>query len=244
MRNLFLLCFFSSCIIVACKKESIDTSTFDKGLDYYPVTIGKYIIYSYDSIIYDNKGIDKFYLKGFIKEEIAEKISANDIETKYKLLKYWKAKIEDNWVLTDVESLTVSNEKIIKTEENLPFIKMVFPNKNNVTWNGNALFDDNIVVKIAGEPIEIYIFWDYKIINRGNPASIGGFNFNEVLDVVQTDTDESRERRYSVETFAKGIGLVKKEMKIYDTQIPQTGKPWEDYAEKGFSLVQTIIEHN
>ncbi len=240
-----LLLFFFCCTIMACKKETIGLDTFDRGLDYYPVSAGKYITYAYDSVVYDNKGVDKYYLKGYIKEEIAEKISEIDGETKYKLIKYWKRKDVDNWVLTDVESIAKSNTKIIKTEENLPFIKLVFPNNNNVSWNGNALFDDNIEVKIYGEPIKIYRFWNYKIANKGSQVNINGLIYNEVLDVIQIDDSKSnRERRYSKETFAKGIGMVKKEMKIYDTQNPQTGKPWEEYAEKGYSLVQTIIDHN
>ncbi len=238
-----VLCFF-----VACKKESISADTLNKGLEYYPVNVGKYIVYSYDSVIYDNKGINKYNFSGFIKEEIAEKITETDLETKYKLIKYWKKKIEENWVLTDVETLTSTDDKVIKTEENLPFIKLVFPNNNSVFWNGNALFDENIEVKIYGEPLAIYQGWRYKVENKESTAIFNNETYN-VLDVIQVDNSRDTKpsifnRRYSKEVFAKGIGLVKKEMKIYDTQNPDPNKPWEEYAQKGYSLTQQMIDHN
>jgi hypothetical protein len=236
--------FFSS-----CEEEKIEASTIDKGFDYFPLAVGKFIIYKYDSIIYDNKGIDKFPFSGFIKEEIAEVISETPSETKYKVIKYWRKNATDLWQLTDVEAITKSSDKIIKTEENLPFIKLVFPNNNNATWRGNGLFDDNIEIKVYGEPMKIYQSWDYTIENKGSQLTFGELKFNETLEVLQTDNLRDSKssifnRRFSKEIFAKGIGMIQKEMRIYDSQKPLAGKPWEDYAEKGYSLIQTIVEHN
>lgn len=233
---------------MACQKETIDVSNADKGIDFYPLSVGKYWTYSYDSVIYDNKGIDKFFFSGFIKEEITEVLSKTDTETKYKLIKYWKSKAEDNWRLTDVESITQSSDKIVKTEENLPFIKMVFPNNNNTTWNGNVLFDENIETLIYGEPLKIYQAWRYKIENKGAQVDVVNKKY-EGLTVVQVDNSRDTkpsifDKRYSVEYFAKGVGMVRKEMKIYDTQNPQSGLPWEAYAQKGYSLIQQLIDHN
>jgi hypothetical protein len=234
--------------IMACQEETINVSNADKGLAYYPLNVGKYWTYTYDSVIFDNKGIDKYTFSGYIKEEITEVISKSDAETKYKLTKYWKKKVEDNWKLTDVESITQTDSKIIKTEENLPFIKMIFPNNNNESWNGNAMFDENIVIMIYGEPLKIYQAWKYKIENKGASIDFDNKKY-EGLTVVQVDNSRDVkpsifDKRYSVEYFAKDIGMVRKEMKIYDTQNPKTGLPWEDYAQKGYSLVQQLIEHN
>ncbi len=250
MKKLFSTILFAACFLfMSCKKESIDATTYDKGESYVPIEIGKYITYEYDSTIYDNKGIDKYIFKGFIKEEIAEKISETNGEIKYKLIKYWKKNLADQWLLTDVETITKSPTNLVKTEENLPFIKMVFPNNNGTSWKGNGLFDENIIVKVYGEGLAIYQDWTYKIENKGSSRTYKDKEYKDVLDVVQKDDGRDPghsiyARRYSKEIFAKGIGLIRKEMEIFETQKPIANKPWDAYAEKGYSLTQTIIDHN
>lgn len=236
------MAFFS---MSSCKKENIPYTEPDKGADYYPAVLGKYITYKYDSIIYDNNGTTKHNLSGFIKEVISEEIETTDIQKKYKIIKYWRQSDTLQWLLTDAETVTITGDKVIKTEENLPFIKMIFPNDEGVVWEGNAMFDNSIIITVYGEEIKPYEYWEYEVISKGKSITLNGITFNETVEVLQVDDNSSnRSKRYATETFAKNVGLIRKEMKIYETQNPQEGQPWESYAQKGFSLVQEIIDHN
>lgn len=233
------------CFLSSCKKESIPYNEPDKGVDYYPVLVGKYITYKYDSVIYDNKGATQHRLSGFIKEVISEELEKTEFQKKYKIIKYWRRSDTIPWLLTDVETVTVAEDRVIKTEENLPFIKMIFPNDEGAIWDGNAMFDNSIIITLYGEEIKPYEYWEYEVISKGNPITLNGITFNETLEVLQVDDNSSnRSKRYSTETFARNVGLIRKEMKIYETQNPQEGQPWETYAQKGFSLIQEVIEYN
>ena len=236
---------FALLLLFSCEKESIPADQLDKETDYYPLVIGKYIDYAYDSIVYDENGSATLRYQGFIREQIDSVLKSNDDEKQFRLIKYWRRDSLQNWVISDVESVTLTDNQLIRSEENLPFIRLIFPPALNKRWNGNALFDENIVVKFAGESIRMFQGWEYKIVQKDISGTIGSFALDSLLEVEEVNDDESIfSLRYSKQTYAKGIGPVKREMRIYDTQHPEPGKPWEDYAEKGFSLVQTMIAHN
>ena len=240
-----VLFLFVLALFTACEKESLPASEFSKQKEYYPLVPGKYIDFQYDSIVYDENGTAKYAYSGFIREKIDTLLKDSESEKQYRLIKYWRKDSTDLWLITDVETITVTDNQLIRTEENLPFIRLVFPPEKNKRWNGNALFDENIIVKFAGESIRMFQGWEYKITDKDYTASIGQADLDSLVRVEEVNDAESIfSLRYSSQVYAKGIGPVKREMKIYDTQRPQPGKAWEEYAEKGFSLVQTMISHN
>ncbi len=241
----FYLIFISLLSLSACQTESIPADDLDLGRAYYPVETGKYIEYAYDSLVYDDGGSSKYSSSGFIKEQIDSLLEETAFEKEYRLIKYWRKQNTDPWVLTDVETIHQSKTEIIRSEENLPFIRLVFPNSQNTRWNGNALFDENIIVKVSGEPIKMYQGWEYKVVKKNYSATIGQFELDSLLEVEEVFDDSSIFSLRSVsQVYARGIGPVYREMKIYDSQRPIAGKPWEDYAEKGFYLKQTMVAHN
>ncbi|MBK8700493.1 MAG: hypothetical protein IPN29_13565 [Saprospiraceae bacterium] len=229
----------------ACNEESIPATLFPEDKAYYPLESGKFITYKYDSIVYDDQGFTKYNLSGYIREVTGELLKNTEDEQQYRLIKYWRKDTTDMWLLTDVETITATDGKLIRTEENLPFIRLVFPNDPNIRWNGNALFDENTTVKVYGEPIKMFQGWSYEVINKDVPLTLPAIALDSTLEVIEVDDDASIfSKRYVKQVYAKDIGPVKREMQIYDTQRPDAGKPWESYAEKGFSLVQVMIDHN
>ncbi|MBK8112101.1 MAG: hypothetical protein IPK46_18130 [Saprospiraceae bacterium] len=150
----FYLTFISLLSLSACQPESIPADDLDLGTAFYPVETGKYIEYAYDSLVYDDGGSSKYSSSGFIKEQIDSLLEETAYEKEYRLIKYWRKQNTDPWLLTDVETIHQSKAEIIRSEENLPFIRLVFPNSQNTRWNGNALFDENIIVKVSGRAYE------------------------------------------------------------------------------------------
>jgi hypothetical protein len=76
--------------------------------------------------------------------------------------------------------------------------------------------------------------------------SIGDLQFDKVAIVLLTDDGEENtiERRYALEKYARGVGLIYKEYEILDSQCSTCTEPWSEKAEKGFILKQTLIEYN
>ena len=211
------------------------------GSEYFPLEIGNTWIYEIDSIVYDNKGTKIDTIKHIVKEFISETFEDNSGNTNYLIERYNKS--ATGWDISNVWAAYKNNKQAVRKEDNLIFIKMVFPVKKDVDWDGNAYFDsENTIISIAGEPIKMYEYWNYKYISTGTTEDIGANQYNDVATVEQVNYENSIEKRYSIEKYAKGTGLIYKNTVILNTQkIDQPNTPWEDKAEEGFILTQKLI---
>ena len=230
-------------VLGACGNETEPVDENFAGYDYVPLETGKYVIYSCDSIVFDNQGITRDTLKSYLKYEVGNQFTNANGETGFKLNKYWKKNLGDAWYFTHVDEVYKTDSKAIFTEGNLPFISMVFPNQKKTTWDGNALFDNTIEKKVAGEPIQFYQDWSYNIVSRDQDFQFNSETLKTLL-VNQVDFESIIAKRYATESYAKGIGLIGKEMIIYNTSHFRQNEPWENFAESGFHLIQNMIEHN
>ena len=206
------------------------------------------MVYQVDSVIYDitQSGTEQIFSTAFIKEEIVETFTDNTGRQVYRIERYYRQDETNPWEIKDVWTAGVRNNQAERTEENLRFIKMVFPLREGTIWNGNLFIDETTIIPIAGESLEVYKNWEYEVIGVGVPDEIRGIVYDEVATMTQANNENLIEYRYSLEKYAKNIGLIYKEMKILDTQCIDAceGQPWEDKAEKGFILRQFLISHN
>ena len=229
-------------LVLGCSEETIEVDGTVEGLEYFPVQEGNEWVYEYDSIVYDeNKGIIDTN-SGFIREVVFD----SEVDGSFKIERSFRKKVDDSWVVTDIWSGRLEDRRAIRTEENLSFIKLVFPPNLNVNWDGNALFDQNVEIVIAGEPLRPYQGWDYQIVGNEGSYSYEGFQSDDVIDVLQVDETSLIDRRYSLERFARGGGLVEKELRLLECQcisVPAS-VPWEEKAEKGVILYQRLISFN
>ena len=86
--------------------------------------------------------------------------------------------------------------------------------------------------------------WNYRLREFAVADTIGGMNYDEVMVIEQANNENSIELRRAQEKYAKGIGLVYRELYILDTQCIADceGQTWEEKAEKGMILKQTLIQ--
>ena len=238
-----LLGIFAIVVGISCTKETepVDESTF--GYDFFPVTKGKSWIYASDSIIYDNGGtkIDTFV--SFIKKEIGDSFIDEAGNTVYKLNRYFRRNATDVWSRTNTWTTYTDRTRAIRTEENLKFVKLVFPLKKGLRWDGNVFLDEDIKIDVAGESIEAYKNWKHKIEEVNEKFSFKG---TDVVAVKVNLVDDASiiDRRKVTEYYGKGIGLLKKEMIILDSDGSRPNDPWEKKAQKGFIHTLTLIEVN
>jgi len=208
------------------------------------------VVYDVDSIVYDitgGSGIDVITNSIQVKEEITDSFPDNEGRILYRIDRFERKDDTEEWRIKDVWTATVTDRQAERTEENLRFIKMVFPvSENTNPWNGNKYIDENTVISVAGESIFVFKNWLYEYREINGSLNVGPFTFDDVVTVYQADEENFIELRRSYEQYAKGVGLVKREILILDTQCIAAcmDDTWEEKAEKGFIVRQTIREYN
>jgi len=239
MKHIFTI-FLAVILLISCGDETIEVDGTVSGKEYFPIEEGREWVYSSDSIVYDeNVGIIDT-LTGFIRERIT-KVEGDA----FVIERSFKKNEDDTWEISDIWSGRLENTRAIRTEENLSFIKLIFPPALNKSWDGNALFDQNVEIVIAGEPLRPYQGWDYQITAVDGTYNNEMISTDDVIDVLQVDEESFIDRRYSLERFARDIGMVEKRLMLLECQctgIPET-IPWEEKAEKGVILTQRLISY-
>ena len=240
MRFLSLL--LACILLIYCKKPS--TNTLDLGLDYYPIAIDYWLEYDVDSISFsdftDPITIDTATYK--IREIIESSYQDLNNEENFRVESYKRIADSMNWIIEDVFSLKQSSINTQKVENDLRFIKLVFPIKKSKTWNGNIYLD------VIDEPsLGFYnpnkFEWEYTYSETNQSLDIGKFTFENCVTVIQIDEENLFEKKYSKEIYAKGIGLVYKELAILETQAPPSEATFLERTENGFILKYTISDY-
>lgn len=243
-----LLCL--TVLLTACKdKTEIEEVMTDFGYDYFPLEIGKYRIYQVDSIVYDI-GSGGLILKNtnqvFVRERITDTLQDNLGQTTYRIERSTRSDENESWEIKDIWLALNTAEQAEQIEENLRFIKLIFPIKQGEIWDPTRFIDNTTIIPVAGESVEVFKSWSSEVISLKESGQIGSLDFEDVLTVLHADSENVIERRYVEERYARGVGLIFKSQQILDTQciVECEGQTWEQKAEKGFILTQRLIEYN
>ncbi len=246
MRFRISILIFALALLAACKTEPDDFDR-DFGYDYYPLEIGQFLTYRMDSTIYDPTG-DSLVSQStsFLKEIVVDSFTDLTGSTVFRIEQYQRAVDSLPWSIKKVVTASVTDNQAQRVEDNLRFIKLTFPVRENVSWDGNVFFDSGTKVTVAGETLEMFKSWSYRILQAGQPETIGGDSFPDVVTIQNADSENLIELRQAHEKYARDVGLVYRELWILDTQCIEDciGMNWEEKAEKGFILKQTLIDHN
>jgi hypothetical protein len=223
-------------LFTTCNKDTPVVGIYFK-YEYFPIQTGNWIEYEVDSITYDDFfdpiAIDT--VSFFLREEISESFLDNEGREAYKIEVYRKDTDTLPWELINVQSVVKINQQAERVEDNLRFIKLVFPVVTDKKWSGNAYFDytDNNSCDFLGD-------WNYQYTSVDKAANYNGLHFDSTLTVLQIDNENLLCKNYSQEIYAKHIGLVYKKLLRLATQNINSTIPFEEKAEKGFILNMKI----
>lgn len=195
------------------------------------------MIYDVDSTVYDDFDGDTTYYKYRIKEKLEEYYYDNEGRKAVRMVRYIKRYDSTmsydnmNWEVKDVWNYTKTATTLEVVEEDQRFTKLIFPVKEEATWNGNAF-------NTIGE-------WEYSYEYIDRAESINGVSFDEVLKVVQKDDKLMNviHRQYYIEKYAKGIGLVYREIKDLTSSTPVQGVPVENRITRGVIYKLKYVTH-
>jgi hypothetical protein len=248
IQNYFKLFYLFALAIVfnACSKnetEVLDPNTF--GYDYYPVEIGKQWIYQTDSIVYSKKvSIEIDTTVSYMMEEVKDTFRNSENKLVYRLDVFYTRDTTQAWELISSSFIQKDSLQLHKIENGLDYIRLVFPVRKFISWEGNIRIDSKTEFVINGESLKPFVDdWSYSYDYVDQPEIVGTVFYSKVTKVEEMDEENLLEKRYSESKYAKGVGMVYKEQWILDTQITDNSIPFEKRAEKGMILRQTLISH-
>lgn len=257
MRNIFFLFVTLVLTFLACKPTTIpDDFSPDYKFDYFPLEVGLVRHYEVDSVLFrtDDPRFDTIYTQ--IQEVITNILENNNGDDVFRIERSERTQDTLPWLITDIFTEQKDGNNIYRKEEDIRQLKLTFPPTAFKTWDGNAEIPYNKTVMVAGENIAMFKNWDYKILSVDEPEEINGQLYDNVLTLqLANHNDSNIEYRYGVEKYARGVGLVYRELWILDTACraccnAATGElpaeclelPWELRADEGFILKQTIAQ--
>lgn len=208
---LAMLFFFS-----ACKNSSYDDVLADKQYAYQPLEVGRYTIFDVDSLHYNfinpsTQQVDSFRFQQM--EKITDTFYDNAGRLNYRFELFRRNDATATWRLRKVWYGLTTATTFERQEDDLRFVKLIFPPTADVYWNGNKYVpatDSNV--------FKLYLNWNYHYTAIGTPATIGLNNFTECLFVSQVDEENLIDKKLSKEIYAKNVGLVFKEFLLINKQ--------------------------
>lgn len=190
----------------SCKKDV--APSLDVGYGYFPTNVGHWIIYDVVTIEHDAP-VNKHDTAVFqIMEIIESTFSDNENRQTQRIERYIRSDSTLPWVIKDVwfSNLTASTAE--KVEENVRFVKLIFPVLLGETWDGNNFNSQDI--------------WNYEYTEVDMSYTINNLSFDSTVTVLQIDEGNLIEKNYALEIYAKNVGMIYKELILLETEVDGT----------------------
>lgn len=224
----------------SCKKEVERPSDSN---DYFPLQVGKYILYDVDSIVYDDASRTTFINSYQMRYDVVDSFNDNAGRVSYTINVHIRPETDEPFTPRDVIHVTKTASGLEWTQSNAKILKMAFPVSENTTWNGMAF------IQLREPGMDEYntqrYNWDFKYERIGADFDPGNNMFyNTVtvngIDEVTNQPDDSvyADRNYYQEVYAAGIGMVYRE-RIFWVYNPGTA-----LYKKGYELRMRAVEQN
>ncbi len=245
MKKLLAIVF---CVIVfaACKKQSEELQVVPIS-DYAPLTVGKYITYSLDSLVYASFGTIETHRLYEVKYQIMDSITDNLGRKAFRMVRYIRTLPSGSFVPDNTAMGVNTGSRYEFIENNLKYFKLTQPIADGNSWKGNSAID-LIVNNTTGEDLSYLADWDYTYADVGAAKKVGTFNLANTLTVNQkndsinlpiTTTTNIAYKDFSQEIYAKDIGMVNRNFLHFEYQKTATG-----FVYKGYGVKLTMIDHN
>lgn len=228
--------------ISACKKYHNDGT--DATRNYFPLTYGKYVTYNVDSIYYNEDLCTKYRVQCQLKYVVSDTFT--DRSNFYNKLSYivdvfYRPYDGGTWVPHSVITVNPTDNSLNWAQDNVKYIKMMFPVSEGLSWKGNA----NAPV---GDPNFAYLKdWNYQYRDVHKSYNTAYVNFDNTVTVLEddesvnypsVDSSVSAHRTFSKAVYAYNVGLVYRELTYW------TYKPNNSQCVNGYSVVMQAVDHN
>jgi hypothetical protein len=253
MNKLFsfavVICLF--CFSACNKTETYPTEPLSS---YNLQTPGKYIIYQLDSLEYINFGQTDTVVSYYAEDLVDTTMVVDNLgRPAFRIFHFLSQSPTGPWQPNNTFMTVPLGTTVEFIENNLRYIKLHEPIENNYSWKGNAYIDTRDVTEtvpnIADWDLTYLDDWDYIYQNVDQPLTLGNLAFDSTITVTErdevigdtTDANSYSEVNFSLEQYAKGVGLVYRNFlhREYQPATPSSGS----YT-TGYGVTLTIVSHN
>jgi hypothetical protein len=244
---------FSALAWQSCKKQTATVKSAELA-EYMPLQTGKYIHYRLDSTRFIDFGQRDTIVSYDAKDVIDAEITDNTGRPAFRVIRYLRnlnSTDEADYAASFAYMITPTRESIEVSENNLRFQKLRLPVTEGFNWHGNSFLPSTPFYELYqfsnDEDIDL---WEYTYHDVYQSTFVGDNIYDSTVTVVQVADssnvpidfpDGLAYRNYWVETYAKNIGLIYKEIVMWEYQPPNSGNPG---FRSGFGLKLSIIDHN
>jgi len=246
MAKFLIGIFCISLLIISCKKEN-EIFTSESVNDYSFLQVGKYITYNLDSTLYINFGqkdtVISYQAQGVVDAQITDNLG----RPAYRIIRYIRKDTSANWQPNNTFMVVPTDKSIEYVENNLRFLKLEMPIKQDFSWKGNSYIDTYSL----NSDLQYLDDWDYIYDSIDVPLMINSLNFDSTIKVTERDEflgqdpsipgTQYAEKTYAEEKYAKGVGLIYREFLHWEYQGGQTGVPGYFV---GYGVRLSITGHN
>jgi len=242
-----------SLLACACSKQTATVSTAELN-EYMPLAVGKYIRYRLDSMRFVDFGQRDTIISYDAKDIVDAEFSDNEGRPSFRvirLLRDLNSSAESDYQPVLTYMITPTRETVEVVENNLRYQKLKLPVTEGFNWHGNSYLPATPFYQLYqfsnDEDIQV---WDYAYEQVNQPLVLNDMLYDSTVTVLQVADssnvpiefpDGLAYRNHWTETYAKNVGLIYKEIMMWEYQPPNSGNPG---FRSGFGLKMTIIDHN
>jgi hypothetical protein len=245
-------CLFSLALCIACTKSDVlDTAQL---ADYMPIQPGKFIRYRLDSTVFVNFGQQDTVISYDAKDVVDAEIEDNLGRKSFRVVRYLRSLGSTNeydYTPSLTYMITPGRESIEVQENNLKYQKLRLPVAEGFHWRGNSFLPATpfyAVYQFSND--EDMDLWDYTYYALHQSIEVNNVVYDSTVSVLHVADssnvpidfpDGLAYRNYWNEVYAKNVGLIYKEVVMWEYQPPNSGNPG---FRSGFGLKMSIIDHN
>lgn len=231
----------------SCQRTYVDPLA-NKGVEYYPLEIGKYILYDVDSTYWDDFLREEIPIRWQMRYECVDTFRDHENRLSYIVNVYRRPAATYPFEIDNVIHVTPTEKHVEFYQKNIGFIAMVFPVANGKSWNGLALINTDKTKHPAFKSTK----WNYHYEDVDKKYFNGIENFESTITIMQIDEQINNpdvdstvyaEKIYGKEIYAKDVGLVYKEFVYWTFDPKMPGSPATGFR-KGSAVVMKAVDHN
>lgn len=240
-RNLAFLIFGVALTLSSCFKP--DELVPEIGFEYFPMEVGKWSEFNVDSVWRDDvigpigSGSRNYELYELNESAFQDQENRSSI----RIERYWREIGTEEWGIKDVWSKARTGLIAEQNEENVVFWKHNYPIEEGKEWLGNQRTEPGSIELWLGQS-PIPDDWLYTYQNVHQPYTVGALSFDSTVTVLQIDRPAAFGLNlFSQEVYAKHVGLIHRQITVYDIQQDADNPVLKDTV--GFTFEQRITDY-
>ena len=185
-------------LLTSCKTDQLCgcVAPPQTGKEFFYPLMGQAVIYDVQETRYALTSIP--IIKNYqLKEVFASILVDADGKESLRIERYRRENDTHQWAVDSIFLAKKEKDKALKSENNVTFLKLIFPVSEGLKWNGNAYNS------LGNDP--------YQLKKLNQPFQTNGQNFSKTLTVVQQNDSTLVDLKRRTEVYAEGIGVIYQE---------------------------------